>query len=416
MDRPSRRKLCPPAVLKYAVIASLTLGNVATAGTGKVLYTFQGGTTGQNPSSLIIDASGNLFGTGLSTDAQGCFPVYCGIVFELSPGPEGHWNYQVLHVFPAGSSELAGLVMDKSGNIYGTTSFGGLHNQGFVFELTLEAGIWTESALYNFSEYPGDGSQPNCTLLFDLLGNLYGTTSSGGAYGEGTVFRLMPSEMGDWTEEILYDFHGKPDGASPAGTLGFDTAGNLFGTTTGGGTGTAQQCFLNFFNGCGTVFELAADAGGGWTESVLYSFDGHPAWLPRGILIAAGNLVGTTSGNKGALFELSPAQDGGWTAKIGPFGGWNGFGGGALVAGPFRSLFGVAGAGGTHDSGVTYRLTRKPNGSVKDTVLYNFTGGGDGSVPVGLVFDGVHTVYGVTQFGGNGIGLSGDGLIFEGRF
>src|SRR5262249_17771831 len=98
------------------------------------------------------------------------------------------------------------------------------------------------------------------------------------------------------------------------------------------------------------------------------------------------------------------------------FGGWNGYGGGPLVAGPFHSLFGVAGSGGTHDSGILYRLTRKPNGSIKDTVLYNFTGGSDGSVPVGLVFDGVHTVYGVTQFGGNGIGLSGDGLIFEGRF
>jgi uncharacterized repeat protein (TIGR03803 family) len=165
---------------------------------------------------------------------------------------------------------------------------------------TWAATPWYEKVLHSFNG--GDGANPAAGLIFDAAGNLYGTTTGGGTSGYGTVFELTPMGGGGWTETILYSFGNGTDGAIPYAGLIFDAAGNLYGTTFGGGP----------YGGAGTVFELTPTAGGGWTETVLHSFNGGDGANPVAGLIfdAAGNLYGTTTGGGtyggGTAFELSP--------------------------------------------------------------------------------------------------------------
>src|SRR5664279_570642 len=173
-----------------------------------------------------------------------------------------------------------------------------------------------EQVLHNFNNNGTDGTFPQAGLIVDGAGNLYGTTSEGGTYiscsgGCGTVFELTPNGSGGWTETVLHNFNSNgTDGANPYAGLIFDAAGNLYGTTTtGGSTGT----------GYGTVFELTPAAGGTWTEQVLYSFRGGTdgTWPYAGLIFdAAGNLYGTTpngsTNNGGIAFELTPAAGGTW--------------------------------------------------------------------------------------------------------
>ena len=268
--------------------------------TEKVLYNFGKGTDGAAPEAgLIFDAAGNLYGTttfGVSHDRY-------GTVFELSPTAGGNWTEKVLHSFGSGADgtyPMAGLVFDTSGNLYGTCSQGGAYGGwGIVFQLTPQAGGgWGEQVLHNFSDY-SDGSTPYAGLIIDVSGNLYGTTSSGGDYYEGTVFELSHTAGGGWTHQVLHSFN-YTDGGTPQAGLTFDAAGNLYGTAGGG------------YYGYGTVFELTPTAGGGWTEQVLHSFNGTDGAGPQAGLIfdADGNLYGTTAGggtyNDGTVFELTP--------------------------------------------------------------------------------------------------------------
>ncbi|MGB6677132.1 MAG: choice-of-anchor tandem repeat GloVer-containing protein, partial [Terriglobales bacterium] len=168
-----------------------------------------------------------------------------------------------------------------------------------------------EQVLYAF-QGGTDGSSPSSGLIFDAAGNLYGETEGGGAYGGGTVFELSPSSNGGWTETVLYSFQGGSDGSEPSDGLVFDQAGNLYGTTLYGGA-----------NGGGTAFELSPNSNGGWTETVLYSFDANnQASTPQGVIFdQKGNLYGTALGLVGcgykgdeycgAVFELSPNSNGG---------------------------------------------------------------------------------------------------------
>ena len=279
--------------------------------TEKVLWSFGNGTDGANPGGgLIFDAAGNLYGTTVYGGTYGY-----GMVFELTPAAGGTWTEKVLWSFGNGTDgyqPFAGLIFDAAGNLYGTTVSGGtyLYN-GTVFELTPAAGGgWTEQVLHSFNYNGTDGIWPYAGLIFDAAGNLYGTTDSGGAYGDGTVFELMPGQGGIWTEGVLYSFLCSPfnctDGYSPQAGLIFDAAGNLYGTTSEGGT-------YHY----GTVFELTPAAGGGWTETVLYSFgNGTDGVGPVAGLIfdAAGNLYGTTAyggtgvdglNEGGTVFELA---------------------------------------------------------------------------------------------------------------
>ncbi len=280
--------------------------------TEKVLHSFGDGTDGAHPyASLIFDAAGNLYGT---TSAGGihnnCAYGTCGTVFELSPREDGRWTERVLHSFDTdryGFSPSASLVLDAAGNLYGTAG-GGDVGYGTVFELSPnQDGSWTDLVRHNFGRGGEDGGGPMGNLIIDDAGNLYGTTSGGGIHDGGTAFELSPTGgNGLWTETVLHGFgNGQgTDGAGPAAGLIFDGAGNLYGTTSGGGI--HQTCpSLPPFNRCGTVFELSPRQDGGWTETVLHSFDGTDGADPAAGLIfdAAGNLYSTTAG--GGIHQCS---------------------------------------------------------------------------------------------------------------
>jgi uncharacterized repeat protein (TIGR03803 family) len=261
---------------------------------------------------LIFDQAGNLYGT---TAYGGTSLRPGGTVFKLTPNSHGAWTESVLYSFCSltecadGEGPGAGLILDQAGNLYGTTEQGGefpCHDRegcGVVFELTPnQDGSWTESVLHSFSGK--DGNTPRAGLIFDNAGDLYGTTNNNG-YGGGTAFELTPKSDGTWAEKVLRRFTGK-DGSDPNGGLIFDGAGNLYGTTSGGGNPTCEH-------GCGVVFKLVPNLRGGWTETVLWSLGDHPAAGPIGGLIfdKAGNLFGTTTGspligNFGSVFEVTP--------------------------------------------------------------------------------------------------------------
>jgi uncharacterized repeat protein (TIGR03803 family) len=206
-----------------------------------VLYGFGDGFDGGQPwGELVMDAAGNLYGT----NAQGGGLCYCGVVFELSPSAGG-WNYQVLHTFvPAfdGGWPRAGLTMDAAGSLYGTTSTYGPNGGGTVFELSPTSGGWNFNIIYALSGGSGDG--PAGALLIDSAGNLYGTTQLNGAYNEGSVFKLTP-QSGAWAYTALHDFDVGDGGSEPKGNLLMDSSGNLYGMTSYGGR-----------HGGGTVWEI----------------------------------------------------------------------------------------------------------------------------------------------------------------
>ncbi len=309
------------AVIAVTVFAAATQANAQVE---NLLFSFDNnGATGNFPAGgLILDASGNLYGT-TSQGGNPCEGDGCGTIFELTPKSRGVWSHKVLYYFsgPDGGHPVASLIFDKSGNLYGTTYAGGTSGCGVVFELSPKAGSWTQKVLYSFANTTTDGCGPQASVTFDAAGNLYGTTAHGGTgtcdvfpYTCGTVFELMPQPGGVWTEKLLHSFSGvKKDGYDPTNvTLVIDGGGNLYGTTLEGGG-------HNF----GTVFELTPKANGHWTEKVLHSFhlgkDG--AYPEQGLTIdAAGNLYGTTyAGGKygyGIVFEMSSKAGKDWTEKI----------------------------------------------------------------------------------------------------
>ena len=186
----------------------------------------------------MADASGNLYGVTRFGGSH-------GVVYELSPSESG-WTEQILHTFSGsggngdGDYPLGGLIIDASGNLYGTTAGGGGHGQGMAFELTPANGSWIFNIIYNFSAAPGNDGPfvgPEDKLVMDAAGNLYGTTFSDGAYDAGSVFKLTPSSDG-WNYTSLHDFTGDTDGLWPVSSLVFDANGNLYGTTTAGGSGS----------------------------------------------------------------------------------------------------------------------------------------------------------------------------------
>jgi len=199
------------------------------------------------------------------------------MIFTFPPGGSG------------GNMPTGGLISDAAGNLYGVTEIGGTFNNGTVFKLSFENGIWSETVLYSFSGAAGDGAGPASALLLGAGGNLYGTTAGGGASagGYGTVFKLAPDGNGGWTETILHSFNGNDGGGPMDAPLVSDAQGNLYRVTHGG-------CVFGYCSN-GSAFELSPKATGGWSFKVLHSF-GH-AGLPDGglILDKAGNLYGTTT-------------------------------------------------------------------------------------------------------------------------
>ena len=298
-----RKKTLTLSGILIAVFAFLsTTAPAFAASKEKVLFSFTYyGKGGYQPSGgLVVDPTGNLYGT---TDWGGiydnCNYQGCGTVFRLTRSESGKWTKTVLHNFGEGTDgqiPSGGLTLDTSGNLYGTTWAGGPYDgHGTVYRLSPGAnGDWTETVLYNFCDESGC-LDGSGPLASPILadGNLYGTTDFGGAYNHGTVFELTPGDNGVWTESVLYSFTGGSDGANPSTALTLDASGNLYGTTMLGGD-------LGGCNGgCGVAFELTSAQNGAWTEIVLHSFNhnGHDGYYPSSMIFdAGGNLYGAASG------------------------------------------------------------------------------------------------------------------------
>jgi uncharacterized repeat protein (TIGR03803 family) len=324
---------------------------------------------GGNPSGgLIFDSAGSLYGTtvfgGQTGDGE-------GVVFQLNPGPNGTWTEKVLYRFCSitncadGISPVGGLVFDKDGDLYGVTVWGGGMNDGTVFELVAGGnGSWTQNVLYSFCSVSGcaDGQFPRGSLIFDSSGNLYGTTQYGGVHTNdkcsvgsspscGTVFELIHERNGAWTEQVLYSFN-YHNGAVPNAGLIFDGSGNLYGTT-----------FLGGPLGNGVVFELTRGSGGSWADTVIHPFY-SPEANPTSTLVFdhAGNLYGTTTGGgahgDGIVFKLSPGQNGSWTQTVAhSFTGKGGSGPTVgVVSDSAGNLYGTTGYGGMNGAGVAFEI------------------------------------------------------------
>ncbi len=207
--------------------------------TGTLLYSFTGGSDGQNPvGPLAMDSAGNLYGATAIGGTGGGY----GTVFKLTNSGSG-WTQTVLYSFQNGNDgeyPAGGVVLDQSGNLYGATPYGGENRGGTVYELTPSGGDYTFNVLYGLS----GGGGPYSSLTIDNDGNLYGTTFYDGAHGAGSVFKLTQSN-GNWTLTDLYDFMDENDGGMPRGSVALDASGNIFGTTSSGGND--QQ---------GVVFEI----------------------------------------------------------------------------------------------------------------------------------------------------------------
>jgi len=361
--------------------------------TETVLHVFKGNASGDGNTpvgSVIIDSLGNLYGTTGYGGTGNCVllgtKVGCGTVYELSPPAlkGGAWTETVLYSFPTakqGYLPNGDLVFDSAGNLYGATMFGGGHGTtcnayyqycGAVFELSppkQKGGKWTEKVLHGFRG-PDDGANPNGGLVFDSKGALYGTTYRGGydcphnsGQGCGTVFKLTPpTQKGSkWSETVLHRFYRKvSDGGGPAAGVVFDSKGNIYGTTEGGGGG-------NF--GSGTVFQLVPRSNGKWAEKALYSFqDNHDGGQPQA------GMVFDSGGN----------------------------------------LYGTASDGGTVGNGTMFRLRPGAGGSWAFAALYEFAAAPDGAYPTGPVFVWARSLYGTTQRGGSGqaCGNYGCGTVF----
>jgi uncharacterized repeat protein (TIGR03803 family) len=320
---------------------------------------------------------------------------------------------QVKEIFqfhrPGGFSPRGALIMDKAGNLYGTTTVGGITNCdsngngcGTVFELSPnQDGTWSETLLYAFTN-GADGSTPNSSLVFDAQGNLYGTAQAGGlpncSFGCGTVFKLTPQQDGSWTESTIYQFQGDTDGWLPKSNLVFDNAGNLYGTTQSGGA------FLYW----GTVFRLTPQQDGSWSESVVYSFNNGPSGCaPEGVVAdPKGNVYGVAElcgarvlwgtvwevSNTGAFSVIHTFEDNfidGGMPNTGLAIDREGNLYGGTIAGP-GDLCGGTGCG------VIYKLVANKNW--EETILHVFVGD-PGAVPNGdLAFDAQGNLWGTTQY------------------
>ena len=388
------------AVFAFRAATLVTLAAaVATAGEN-VLYNYQAGDGCAPYGGVISDPAGNLYGTTYGDR------IHFGTVYQLTPGSGGAYAQTVLHTFQGGAegrNPVVGLVRDQAGNLYGTTPIGGTGNSGTVFEMTPgSGGTWTITTLYSFSG-GNDGAEPYSPVILDSAGNLYGTTSQGGSTGNGTVFKLAPG-AGGWTYSVLYTFNGTDDGSWPNGTIVLDSADNLYGTTTQAGA-----------DGWGTVYKLAP-GNGGWNFTLLHTFTGNEdgADSEGGLTIDSKNILyGTTdgggTGQSGVVFQLRPnisalpGMTAPWTETVlHAFTGGDD-GGGAdrgVVADQAGNLNGAA-EGGSAGFGVVYRMTPGSNGWMQN-LLYTFSGGADGRFPESRVMvDSAGNIFGTTIAGGS---------------
>jgi uncharacterized repeat protein (TIGR03803 family) len=342
-----------------------------------VIYKFKGGKDGAGPSgSLTFDSAGNLYGTTVTGGNNGCVEG-CGTVFKLSPNPNGTWTETIISRFAGGADAEepgVGVVFDTAGNLYGSAGGGCIEEcNGTIFKLAPNPdGTWTQSLLYTFMGGL-DGGFPSA-LVVDAAGNLYGATVSGGTSspcgGCGTVFELSPSPAGTWEKTILYSFTDGLDGGLPSGGLAFDGVGNLFGETDDGGSFACPE------SGCGVVYELTPGSGS-WNFSVAHTFngvDGSKGSQPSGGLALGsdGSLYGATAtggdaacnnGNGcGTIFKLSPQTGGGFIfSMIAEFNGASGSNPETgVIVDAAGNLYGTTFAGGSPGCGCGVVFTVTP--------------------------------------------------------
>jgi uncharacterized repeat protein (TIGR03803 family) len=395
----SMRLRAASAALALAVVLLLVVvaTQSARAQIYEVLHTFHGEADGAFPvAGLVRDAAGNLYGTSSGNGLYGS-----GVVFRLSPAGS---EFTVLYTFTGGADGAfpGGVVRDAEGNLYGTTGSGGTYGNGVVFELDTAG---RETVLHSFTG-GADGVAPSGVVLDVAAGNLYGTTFVGGTYGRGVVFELS---LATGKETVLYAFTGGADGANPFADLILDAAGNLYGTASEGGD----------FYGNGVVFKLSPTTR---KQTVLYTFPGGADGAgpsSRLVLRGAGDLYGTTSagGNPsctfgcGVVFKVDTT---GHETVLYSFTG--GADGGKPEAGVLLdnsgNIFGTTYSGGTF-SGVVFEL----DATAHETVLHNFTGGGDGWGPrARVVRDEDGNLYGTAPYGGDlncGGVYFGCGVVFK---
>ena len=388
--------LAPPALTQPAYTQ---IGPDNFGASGQLLRFFDT-TSGAYPlSALTRDSAGNLYGT---TSADG--PNGYGTVFMLSPDISGNWKLTILHAFAAfggdGKAPQGGVAFDSAGNLYGTTVFGGAHNYGSVYQLTPFSGGWRYSVLFSFDNHGSKGYYTYSTPALDAYGNIYGTTTQGGS-GHGVIFQVAPQPDGSWKETDIYSFGGGDTASSYNVRLGPD--GNLYGVSIAGGV-----------NGSGSVFELSRDSDGSWQFHLLYTFGpsgGGDAYDPAGMTFdASGNIYGISdSGGKfgrGTLFELPHNLDGTWGPDVilhnfasNPGDGANPVGNPAFD--DTGRLYGATAFGGSAGAGTLYQFSQSPNGSWSGKILHNFMGGDDGAEPgAGPIVDNLGNVYGTTVSGG----------------
>ncbi len=392
------------------VLATLT-SESAPAQTYTVIYNFTGGAGGEQPTGVVMDHAGNLCGTTFGGGLRECCADglcnYCGTAFELNPA-NGH--FRLLWQFtgnPDGAYPEGELLIGPGGILYGSTSSGGPGGYGTIFSLVppttpprnIQEAQWGKTVLYSFVGR-NDGAAPNGPLVMDHAGNLYGSTYAGGGGGNyGTVFELSLAN-GSWHESILHRFSGS-DGDNPMDGVTLDAVGNVYGTTRGGGPFST-----------GIVYQVLA--GSGWAENVLYDFPGDGFDPESGVTFdLSGNLYGSTFGGgsngAGTVFELS---HGNWTPQlIYNFNGGNGWGPDStkLIFDPAGYLYGTTYGDGPYGEGSVFKLTPS-NGAWVYTSLHDFTGGSDGGYPVGtLVLDANGNLYGTASLGGQ----YGYGVVFK---
>lgn len=412
----SGRRFLAAVTLLVAMSASAALA----ATHYKVLHNFNDQNNGGfgPEASLIFDSQGNLYGTTTAGGVgNGCGDTGCGVVFELTLSSNGAWSESVLHTFDGsdGSQLQAPVVFDSYGNLYGTAVNGGAYGNGTVFELTPAGnGTWTRFVLQSFAG-GFDGGQPYTGVLPDNAGHVYGTTTAGGSDGAGVVFGLGGRAP---KGTVLHAFAGGSDGIQSYGPLVADSSGNLYGTTLEGGD---YQCGGA---GCGTVFKMTRDPiSGTWSEVVLYAFHGTSdgANPHAGVILdPAGNLYGTTyaggASGFGTVFKLTPNHNGSWSETV-----LHSFAGGNDGGNPYSTLafdrggnlYGTTNAGGPGRHGTIFELSPLPGGPWVEKVLYGFTGGADGGWPgAGVVLDGAGNLYGTACIGGSG-DPEHSGVVYE---
>jgi uncharacterized repeat protein (TIGR03803 family) len=394
-------------------IAFVLATQPSQAQTFTVLHAFTGGADGSTPYGvgLTMDAAGNLYGGasygGLGTEACS-YQGSCGVVYRMSRKGSG-WIFNTLYEFTGTDGEQpdAPLVFGPDGALYSTTYYGGSYSCndggcGVVYSLRPPATScksaycpWTETVLYQFGS-AGDGARPAFgALAFDKSDNIYGTTSIGGQDPpyDGTVFELTRSG-GQWSLNVLHSFTGQNDGGNPWSGLVFDNAGNLYGSTTGGGD-----------NGGGTAFQMTPSRDA-WTLTTIYSFSpntqGYGSFCNL-LLDSSGNLWGTTryggTGGAGTAFELTPSG-GGWGLNLlYSFPGYRGSQS-SLIMDKQGNLYGTTVEGGKYGAGGVFKLTPSEYGWTY-TSLHDFSGAEDGYGPMGqIVMDGNGNLYGTASAAG----------------